>query len=623
MNRPYHWLRRSKHVGFPRRQIALYVAWERTPRVRSPTVADERLASWTAQEWSGGPGTEKWEASGSGCDADSFWRWLTLRLRRRTCTWVWQLGAAHGLTMLGFWERITDGRCTLSRGDCRPDDSSEGICGHPPGALVVVNDPPTIILAGISGRSGSVRFVDVRNLGMESWSDVGAAKGQCQELATWLQGWSRVVDELRLGGLRHTAAAQAWHGWRHSYLECGVLVHGNEEAARLERDSVHPGRAEAFRIGMVGGPVCQYDASAFYPSCAVAGSLPVRLKWCGACNLGDVRAAVARGWLAICECRVVARRALAPCRIDARGSPAQRRRGGVAGRNDGPAADRTVWPVGSWTVTLPWVEIEWLLGSGVEVSVMRACLYEPGQPVTRFVSELWRARETYARQGRRAERAVVKLIMNSLVGKWAAHGHVWSEAPEALPPSDWHTWYAPYGPEGALHRYRSIGWHVQREDVTDETPESVPALASWVYGVGRVRLNQWIETAGWDDVYYVDSDSLFCSERAAERLARSGAVEPGALGALRLQGVHPSLRIGGIRDYTAGSRKVQAGTPRTGTETHDGLTQWWRPSSVGESVAGRRAPEPVARLITVPVHRAYRHGTVGTDGRVSPLIVEE
>lgn len=601
MDRPYHWLRRSRNVGFPRRQIALVVSWERVPRARAPNIADDALTGWESLEWSGGPGSETFEASGSGPDADSFWRWLGQRLRRKTCTWVWQMGAAHGLTLLGFWRHITDGTWVLSQEDERTGEADRTQPTRRPPAMCVISDPPTIIMARPSGASGTIRIVDVRNLGVDSWPSLGGGRRDAHGLASWIQAWCRTVDDLKLGGLRHTAAAQAWHGWRHSYMQTSILIHGNSEASQLERDSVHPGRAEAYRLGLVSGGGVQIDAASHYPSCCTAGLLPVRLRWCGACDLRDVRAAVARGWLALCECRVTCERPILPCR--------QR--------------DRTIWPVGTWRVTLPWPEVEAALARGCEVLPLRCALYEGGRPCDAFMSAMWRFRVAAARDERVAEAQCTKLLLNSLIGKWAARGRVWSEAPEALPPSDWFTWSAPYGPAGALHKYRTVGWHPQREDDSDETPESCPALAAWTYSVGRVRLLEWMETAGAEDCYYVDSDGGFFSAAAAERLAASGAVRPGVLGALRVQGVLQELRISGIRDYAADGRTTQAGTPTADTLTADGVHQWWRERTVREAIGEHRQPVSEAVRVRAPVIRTYRHGHVGADGRVTPYRVEE
>lgn len=211
--------------------------------------------------------------------------------------------------------------------------------------------------------------------------------------------------------------------------------------------------------------------------------------------------------------------------------------------------------------------------------------------------------------------------MNSLVGKWAARGRTWTDAPGEALLLPWQMCEKTYGPERVLHRYRSISWHVQRLDISDETDESCPALAAWTYAVGRVRLLEWMDIAGRDDTYYVDSDCLYCSGAARDRLAVAGHTRAGTMGALRVQGVYPSLRIGGIRDYTAGSRTVRAGVPKGAVPVVDGSTTFEVAETVREAVDARRRPVADVRLVTIPASRAYRHGRVDASGSVHPIDV--
>lgn len=599
--RPWHYLKPSRHAGYPKQQIALHVGYERVQRRAQHTVADDGLTRWTARSWSGGPDQEQEGAEGTGTDAQSFWAWLARVRLRKACCWLWQLGAAHGLTLLGFWDCLTAGEWILSRGDNAANLENGEDAGGSFAGLCIVEDPPTIILVQQPHRSGTVRFVDCRNLGVGAWSDLGIHRGDVGGLAAWLQQWSRTVERLNLGGLRQTAAAQAWHGWRYNYLEDGVLVHGNDEASRLERDSIHPGRAEAYRLGVVGGPVAHYDASAYYPACAVSGPLPCRLRWLGDCSIGRLTDATDRGWLAIAECRIRCTEPMFPRR----------------------AAERTDWPVGEWTVTLPGPEIARALATGCLLSVGRVALYEGGLPLNGFVHALWLSRCRAEEGGRLAERQCIKLILNSLIGRLCARAKSWIDAPEPLPLGPWRTWYGSAGEGRKRIRYRSVGWHVQRLEEGGETAESTPALASWIYSIGRMRLWDWMECAGRENVYYVDSDSLHTSTAGGDALRAAGMVAPDTLGALRLQGVYPTLRIGGIRDYATPGRTVRAGVATDPDRFLDGVDAWWRESTVREAIDEWHQPEATARLVAVPINRAYRHGVVDAQGRVSPHVVSE
>lgn len=621
--RATHYLRRSKHAGYPKRQAVVACRFARLPLASTPGIATDVLLAWRACAWRGPPGEEVWESDGDGVTPETFWRWIRGGLKRREQAWLWTFRACHRLGLLGFWDRLDAGEWVLSRKDCSRETNAND--GSPKGGngIVVLSDPPTIIVAMPSHGSGSIRILDIRNLGVRSESDMGADSDCPRQQAVWLQDWAATVETLNLGGLRCTAAAQAYHGWRYSYLNCGVMVDGDGEATRHERRSVYPGRAEAFRIGNVPGNGFALDASAFYPSCSVAGEVPCRSKWRGICTGGQLRTAIDKGWLAIVTCQVRCREPILPCRIDGKGRPVGEddERGMQSARRG--AQERTVWPVGTWTGTLCGPEYQLAEASGSLVRVMQASLFEPDRPFDDFVSRLWQARVAAKSSGHTGGESCIKLLMNSLTGKLAAHEYSWVDEPMSCPPGPWQTWQR-YGSDGLLvGSYRTIGWHAQRLVRGEETAESTPAIAAWIYSLGRVQLWKWMEDAGMENVHYVDSDSVITNEQGLRSLDGLGHIRPGVMGALRLQSVYEGLRIAGIKGYAHGRGRCIAGIDPSLTDDGAGHYSGWRSESVGEAMARGNTPTSRARFVQLPVARAYRHGHVGRDGRVSPLEVSE
>lgn len=600
--RPYHYLRQSKSVGFPRHQIALSVIGEAGDVSTDGHSRPVKLTYWRASSWTGAPGEESSATGAHGTDADSWWRYLTTQLRKGITTWIWQVGACHGLTLLGMWEHLSLGTWTLGGAD--------PVARSPPiecstlnmGGLCVVEDPPTIILARPTGAPGMVRWVDVRNLGVAGWAELGCTPGDTAALAEWLQEWSRTVRDLNLGGLRHTAAAQAWHGWRHAYMTEGVLIHDHADALRLERDALYAGRAECYRVGRLDGPIYQLDATAHYPSVARASSQPCRLRWHGICTTDTLSAATARGYLAIVRCRV---RTAVPC------LPHRR-------------ADDTIYPVGEWDAALCGPEYALAERLGHVLGVSCVSLYEPGDSWGVFMSALWRARTEAELAGHVARRSAIKRLMNSAIGKCAAHGWSWTADDRGAPPADWCTWYAPDYDTGELVRWRAIGWQPQRREHTGEHPESCPQLAAWVYSLGRVKLWEWITIAGLENVHYVDTDCVYCTEEGYRRLVGAQCVSEGTLGALRLQYIHSWMVIHGIKDYETPQGRVCSGVPTRAVRLDDGGYSWWCPETIPDTIRQRpegRAPLPVLNALHRSERTAYTHGTVMPDGRVRPLEV--
>lgn len=622
--RNWHLLRRPRQAGWPAQSIALSVV-SSAGRVVGDGQYERSgtLLGWSAVLWRGEDGRQEEWRQADGIDAGSWWRWLAAKLRKGTSTWIWQLHACYGMTQLGMWDALTRKEWVICGRDSRagsggePDDSAGN------GGLCVVSDPPTILLARPAGGGGGASWLDVRNLSPRAgWNDLATDVGmlgtlsesscdwqtgreiaRCRAdiMARWLDGWYGVVRDLRLGGLRMTASSQAWAGWRTSYLSCPVEVHDDERRLRLETDSIFGGRNEAYRVGVRCDSVYEIDATAHYPSIAASCVLPGRVaRRSGACA-ESARASVRDGFL------VIARGCLStdvPC---------------VPYRRDGV----TVYPTGRWRATYCWPEWELVERCGGRIAIDEWYAYEPCDPWSAYMRALWDARCRLKREGRSAHAIAVKLLMNSLVGKACAKNKAWVDLPDEGHYRPWDAWHH-YG-EGATEsvRRRCIAWRVQEERDDGFGPEAVPALASWVYSLGRVRLWEWMNLAALEEIFYVDTDSLWTSGRGADRIRASGQIRAGELGGLHHVATHAWFRAHGHKWYETPTGVVCAGVPPQEVVSSGDKWTRWLSESPGQAARVGRAPTGQLTRIEIFGRQAYRGGRVGADGTVYPWEVYE
>jgi hypothetical protein len=613
-----HYLRRGNPVGWPAISVAVSVVCTSQEETDKQRIRQTRLSTWSATTWigKGSPGCNV--ACGSGMDAAGFWKWLAEATQKGGSVWVWQMGASHGLTMLGFWKLLELGLWSLDGYDPMNGGRMDSGERQPFRGLCVIQDAPTVIMARPVLARGMYRFVDVRNLGVDGWPDIAGdvaniphmldrenatpaglsilATWRAEQLALWLREWYHAIDEMELGGLRHTASAQSWHGWKCKHLQGPLLVHANEQAIRIERDSIHSGRCECFTLGKVGDRVYQVDASAFYPSLAEDYRLPVRLVWNGSCSTQLARKYTQDGLCVIARGFVGCERPIVPI----------------------TRGQLTLFPVGEFEATLCWPEWQALLDRGASVDITEAALYEPGRPVQRFMRHLWGFRERYAANGRKARVACVKRMANSLIGKFAAWDMGWKDEPTIGIGLPFATWPRINASTHQLERWRAIAWHTQREVCNGESQDSMPAIASWVYSLARSILLRWIEAAGWKNVHYVDTDSLWLTEEGFRILQGARVIGEGGRGMLRLVRVHDWVEFLGIKYYATPLGITCAGiTDNYGIATGGGF-EFWTPEKMSDSL--RRKEPPGERLLgyRIPEDRKYRHGIVGNDGRVSP-----
>lgn len=575
MARNWHYLRRSKSVGWPVSQCVLALSLRReSPGISSAARLGVALESWSAIAWRDKGAGPYMEIATSGKTPADLWRFLAVVMRRGERLWLWCRGMAHALSVIGGWQVIS---------------------GRAP-TMCVVSDPPTIIDAVLPGIAGSVRFLDTRNVGIDATGEQLEPASCAADLRIRLCQYQQLIRELDLGGLRCTIAAQAWHGWRFRFLQCPVEVHDDTRRLNVEKDSCFGGRNEVYRAGLVNGPVYEIDASAHYPACATDNPLPART-----CRPADLvglspEDATRRGILVIAKGRVYTEKPLVPC-------------------EDG---GRTIYPVGSWPATYCWPEVELIRQEGERFDVKEWWGYEKADCCSSYMRAMWRLREGESSAYRIGSGAYSKRLANSLVGKLGANGRSWDHMPEVFHPAKWTSWWERH-PETAEHvRWRSVSGRVEVETIRGWSDESIPAVASWVYSLGRVRLYQWMKIAGFENVFYCDTDSLWTNEDGLRKIKEAGELRPGVMGGLRVKNVHPWVRFFGHKHYDSPYGVVWAGRPKNFVSESDDKWTYYYSESPGAACRAKRPPTTELLRVDVPNGHTYRGGHIGADGRVFP-----
>jgi hypothetical protein len=465
---------------------------------------------------------------------------------------------------------------------------------------MVLSDPPIILQLEIAGVQGSLTWVDAANYGVEFSESANHGQSNARRVASWFVAAASTLHTLGPCGWRMTAGSQAMHIYRSLYLDTPILSHTSRHATALERASLFGGRNEVYRLGRIPGPVYCYDFRSMYPYICTVLDLPVRLVDDQLVPTLQSLGAPERETYAIAEVAIETDQAWYPWR----------------------AADEIRYPVGRFITTLGGPELARAVQAGHVRSVRRAALYAAAPVLSSFSAALFAARRAAHCGAVPGVEVWIKRLLVSLPGKFAQRDRLWITRQGATPLHEWGEWFAPL-PNMGVCRWRSIGGIVQVMMEGEYVSGCVPAITSAVCAAGRDRLLSAILAAGWENVYYTDTDSIVCNEVGRRSLEVGGWVRPDELGFLRLEEVAESAVIYGLKHYRIGRKARFAGSPGGGdaywSEAGPQPVVPW----IGSSFRAHERPEARRVMPRPPQDEIGDTSSSADGGWIRPLEVRE
>jgi len=409
--------------------------------------------------------------------------------------------------------------------------------------------------------------------------------------------WHRLIDAHDLGGPAVTVGGQAMRAYRYRYMTEPIYVHDRREVLDLERRAYYGGRCECWYVGRLPpGRWRLLDVSSMYPYVMSRYEYPRRLVLYRRDVPVEYLTEALRQGAVIADVEVEITRPVLPYR--------QRW--------------RTVYPIGRWRGVYAGPELELVLRHGRIVRVHALALYETADLFSRYMSDMYRLKQMYEREGMILWRQLVKLLANSLYGKWGQTSRRWVRRPND---EGWEVGVYDLldAQDGRTYTIVCLGEWLYSHTETVESAHSCPVIAATITSWARRTLWDLIEEAGYDHVYYMDTDSLLVDEVGYERLA--ARVDGERLGGLKVEVETDGGALWGPKDYELGPRRRIKGISASAEEVAPGV---WRdlewPGLWGLLRAGRikgyRCIPKIKRL-----RRRYTKGRVRPDGRVEPLVV--
>lgn len=537
------------------------------------------------------------------------WIEIVSLLERRKVLDVWVMECLDTLAATGFFQLIDDGFVVIKNEDWQ--------------GMATLTNPPVQILCRPSRGKGIMRILCLSNIGVKSYEQLGkfykysgdachsmtlepeswsfAAQVRTEYASLYLETWFNTIVEQKLGSIKTTIAAQAWSAYRHRFLKQPLLCHANQEATNLESDALIGGRAECFRIGQVNGPLYHYDVVSCYANIAKKEIFPCRLRALSSNGYSFMESCISGGYAVIADVTVLVTSPKFPKRV--------------------PFG--TIFPIGRFRTVLAATELMQAIANKEIVKVHKVAAYETDAIFDKWVDFCEEYRYDCESKGDYASAKIVKLLRNSLWGRFAKRDRQWSNEANGFCASGWGEWFERDCEFGELQQYRCIGGLVQRLTDNGYNCEALPAITAWICSLGRSLLWKLMNIAGLKNVVYVATDSLIVNEIGQYNLTdkMSDSVVCGIK--LDWKATYKSMFIRGIHHYDVDGKSVDAGVPDY-AQPECGPDRHWS-STEPISSALFRSERPGARIIEkqrVSIGK-YMHGRVQAYGGVLPFELGE
>lgn len=430
-------------------------------------------------------------------------------------------------------------------------------------------------------------------------------KQDVQVLIDAMQEYMRFINRHDLGSFRVTQASQSFTAFRHRFMKHQILIDDNEKALTTARGAYYGGRVEAFQRGEIIGPKSyKLDINSMYPFVMHDFTYPTKLvsHWKN---------------VSISEYNERIRPQFKSCAYVKINVPM-----------DDPAFPKhmdgkLVFPCGKFYTYLSTPEINYAIDKGYLDEIIHIAFYEHEPIFKEFIDYFYTLRLEAKEKGNEKDQFFLKIMMNSLYGKFGQNGKKWeNESTSSDDGSDrFNVWADIDAESGDVTHYRQIGRLVQRLAGLAESQDSHPAIASHITADARMYLWKLINMAGKENVYYCDTDSVFTNENGRDRL--HSVLDNTRLGALKVEAETTRLIVNGLKDYSFGNTIALKGV----RDPHNPVAPNVYKLEIFRGLKGALREHDLNRMIVTRgvkrLTRIYNKGVVNPDGSVTPFELDE
>lgn len=356
----------------------------------------------------------------------------------------------------------------------------------------------------------------------------------CEIIATAVMKLMSKLDELDLSKLRPTLASTAFATFRKRFLTKEIDLPKSEFIRGQARQAYFGGWVWPYQLGKINEPLVQLDVVSMYPSVMVESRFPTTF-------LGGMVDVDAKGLESLASKYHV----VALCQVNAEHDPVLLR-----------MHQRTLPVLGHATTWLTHEEIKRRLRSGEIIKAHKVHFYDEDRIFRDYIETLWKLRQEFTARRDEVGRLVVKLLMNSLYGKFGQRGadYKYLHVPSKIKPTMPEYIVDESGDIVESRHYAGGLLRIKKEE--GESHYSHPAIAATVTVLARWKLWDLIRSIGIEHVFYADTDSVLTNEEGFMRAKDLGLLG-NTLGKLKPEFFATNANIFGKKDYRLTCRCTQ------------------------------------------------------------------
>lgn len=406
------------------------------------------------------------------------------------------------------------------------------------------------------------------------------------------------LEHNKVARLCYTAGSTAMAAFLLGHYNTKIYIHNNKQSIDLERASYKGGRVECFFLGVLNNAnyYC-LDVNSLYPFVMRNNLYPVKYK------------KILHKTTPNNLCKVLRTKSVTATVLINTDEPVYAVR-----------RDRCLFPIGRFWTTLTTPELKHASAHGHIEKVTDCVIYEQENIFKSFIDKFYDMRLAFKAKGNREYEQFCKYIMNKLYGKFGQKGENWQKIGDC--PGEPDREELVFNMNGKrVTKIRYLLGQLFVMSGVGECFDSFPAISAHVTGYARMYLWTLMQTAGWGNYFYCDTDSLIVNKVGLDNLL--DVMSPTKLGYLKVDETTNNVTIRGLKDYATIAKTVTKGIRKNAVRISEGVySQEKWPSFRGLLRSGQ--PENyVVETVTKHLTREYHKGTVTLSGVVLPYVLAD